>query len=975
MPQPTKAELKCSPIPFSLLQWNGRSIQNEDKLNFLKSMKPDIFAIQEIWKRSTVLKDLGIEMDFKERIEKRGGGTASLHNPRINIQVLKKFAINKDSTAIKIKIQRNYVWLLNIYLHKGSSSQLQKLLGKIRDSIPSNEWKLLCICGDFNVDITRDTFESRLIKSLSKQLGLQINIPKEHTRGHATLDYMITGSALNIVDCQIASSPSDHKALYWQLHLYPIKPPLRSKIPNRLLADNFMEALLLEKKVTDAQSFLRYLSYLRAENKGKLLKEPQPRKDRDNSLLDKLLKSQDVSEVTKLVKDHWASIWSDTENQRYSPSSKSAYQTLRRILKYHFFEKRDGGIITSILEENGTIVDAPDQVENLLLKTMEELQVEDKWGWIEKKKFPKLPRINQEDMEGLISSFSTGKGIAYDGTSDKLFEKVRSEEPQSIEGKTNQNITAQKLRNLWRTDLDKIEGIEESWDARLVPLNKVFPRIPSRRQLRPIMIQSSIVKILESRFSQKLYDYLDKQLDRAQTGFVRGVGIQVNLTRALNRIRLRTNESKNVYGVFIDFTQAYNSVPHKLLFQKLRHKKILDDDEIDFLEQLYARYTIKIGNSRLRYNKGVAQGSIISPALFNIFIEDLSTKLREEARMNIEDLLFYADDLLMLCTSSSQAENCIRIIEEWSEQNGMSLNKDKSGIIVFADRKAKKIPNMSCKLTVKSNNNNTERKWVVHGKSIRGIPYCEQYKYLGTILTPKLSCGAQISYIKKKSAHLFTKLYPYLNNATADARRDMWQTMAAPLFAAAYVLLSYEPSRTNRNNLERLQRGTFKQFLLISKRTNTQLINDMIRKDMVEISEATVATCLEQWEERKLFQKVTRRFPQLTRKNGLRGVPNTWCKLINSQVRPCISCKEKNAVTDRWHLKYHHNVELPHINSIWRKEICPITESKEKFTDLFGRIRMKPLKRQRIFRTLQPIIVKHLENYEKAMTTIMKARA
>ncbi len=61
------------------------------------------------------------------------------------------------------------------------------------------------------------------------------------------------------------------------------------------------------------------------------------------------------------------------------------------------------------------------------------------------------------------------------------------------------------------------------------------------------------------------------------------------------------------------------------------------------------------------------------------------------------------------------------------------------------------------------------RSWEI----IRGIPYCEQYKYLSTILTPKLSCRAQISYIKKKSAHLFTKLYPYLNNATVDARRDM----------------------------------------------------------------------------------------------------------------------------------------------------------------------------------------------------------
>ena len=90
----------------------------------------------------------------------------------------------------------------------------------------------------------------------------------------------------------------------------------------------------------------------------------------------------------------------------------------------------------------------------------------------------------------------------------------------------------------------------------------------------------------------------------------------------------------------------------------------------------------------------MAQGSVISPALFDIFISDLAEELKESAGVSLEDILMYADDILTLCTSLEQLRQCIDLIDKWAASNGMSLNKSKSGIIPFAQRKVIKIPLM-----------------------------------------------------------------------------------------------------------------------------------------------------------------------------------------------------------------------------------------------------------------------------------------
>ena len=74
--------------------------------------------------------------------------------------------------------------------------------------------------------------------------------------------------------------------------------------------------------------------------------------------------------------------------------------------------------------------------------------------------------------------------------------------------------------------------------------------------------------------------------------------------------------------------------------------------------------------------------------------------------MYIEDMLLYADDILLLCDSQEKVRKCTQIVKEWSKENGMELNKKKSRIVVvFAPRSAKKIPFMKLQETEKIKEN------------------------------------------------------------------------------------------------------------------------------------------------------------------------------------------------------------------------------------------------------------------------------
>lgn len=86
-------------------------------------------------------------------------------------------------------------------------------------------------------------------------------------------------------------------------------------------------------------------------------------------------------------------------------------------------------------------------------------------------------------------------------------------------------------------------------------------------------------------------------------GFVPGQGNCVNLVRAIKRIKLRTNQNKHCFGIFIDLKSAYNNVLHRKLFEIL--EDILDQDGRNFIKAMWSRIVIRMENSRVKPDGGI----------------------------------------------------------------------------------------------------------------------------------------------------------------------------------------------------------------------------------------------------------------------------------------------------------------------------------------------------------------------------------
>ena len=130
-----------------------------------------------------------------------------------------------------------------------------------------------------------------------------------------------------------------------------------------------------------------------------------------------------------------------------------------------------------------------------------------------------------------------------------------------------------------------------------------------------------MLKILQARLQQ----YINHELPDVQTEFRKGRGTRDQIAN-IRRITEKAREfQKNIYFCFIDYAKAFDCVDHNKLWKIL--KKIGIPDHLTcFLRNLYTGQEATVRTEHgttdwFQIRKGVCQGCILSPCLFNLYAE------------------------------------------------------------------------------------------------------------------------------------------------------------------------------------------------------------------------------------------------------------------------------------------------------------------------------------------------------------------
>ena len=116
--------------------------------------------------------------------------------------------------------------------------------------------------------------------------------------------------------------------------------------------------------------------------------------------------------------------------------------------------------------------------------------------------------------------------------------------------------------------------------------------------------------------------------------------------------------------------------------------------------KLHNDSTIQVGTHSINAEMGLPQGSVLSPVLFNVYLEEAlkSSQKLEEVRKR-GDLLAFADDMLVMTNNQSELTMIIDELMKLQQQWNLRLNKRKSEILTKED--IQEVNDIKCVKTVK----------------------------------------------------------------------------------------------------------------------------------------------------------------------------------------------------------------------------------------------------------------------------------
>lgn len=347
------------------------------------------------------------------------------------------------------------------------------------------------------------------------------------------------------------------------------------------------------------------------------------------------------------------------------------------------------------------------------------------------------------------------------------------------------DIIAVPLCEIFNASVTSSKFPSPAKDAEIVPIFKKNDMLLPKNY-RPVSVLNYDSKLFEKLLLDQLKDgFIDKVFHDNLAAYRKGYSTQHVLLNICESWRDAIDKKLNVGLLLLDLSKAFDCLPHSLVIAKLSNYgmspaavRLMADYLTDRKQRVKVSGSV---SSWLPILKGVPQGSVLGPVIFNLFVNDIFTEIRDGKIFN------YADDNSVLVSAPKKDTVISKLVEnsevllKWCESNLMEANPSKFQVLIGKESSSTEIP--------------------VNGAIIESE---KSVKLLGVDLDNQLNFSVQIARICRNASYQILCLKRFRNILSIKAKLEIYRSFILSNFMFCPAVW-HCCGETNTKRLEKLQ--------------------------------------------------------------------------------------------------------------------------------------------------------------------------
>ena len=386
--------------------------------------------------------------------------------------------------------------------------------------------------------------------------------------------------------------------------------------------------------------------------------------------------------------------------------------------------------------------------------------------------------VSEKGIRTLLQNLQPNKATGPDGIPAFLLKSAANE-------------LAPILTKLFQHSLDVGEVPADWREAWVVPIFKKGDRhLPAN--YRPVSLTSIVCKLLEHIVHSSIMSHYDsnKILTDCQHGFRKHRSCETQLLATVHDITKSMAQGSEVDVVLLDFSKAFDKVPHSRLLHKLHFYGVRNNTLRwikAFLKDRSQQVVLEgVHSSSVPVLSGVPQGTVAGPLLFLTYINDLPDVITfSNTRLFADDSLLYKE--IRKPADKRKLQQDLDALEQWERDWQMSFNPSKCAV-----------------LNIHNNRKNPPvRSYTLHNQALQTT---KSSKYLGVTLTDDMSWTEHTENVAAGGSRTVGFLRRNFSSCSTTVKAATYTTMVRPVLEYASVV--WDPHlQKNIDNLEGVQRS------------------------------------------------------------------------------------------------------------------------------------------------------------------------